>query len=104
VLTKARIGGAALTMLAGLVRAQGPPGNGMSSAATGGNPFLGSVPQGTATGEELPLPLADAIARGLRFNLGPLLADQGAWAARGAGRAIGDAEKTIPSFLQGVMQ
>jgi outer membrane protein TolC len=57
----------------------------MGQAAAGaGGPFFGSVPQGAATGEELPLSFAEAIARGLRYNLGPLLADQGARAARGA--------------------
>jgi outer membrane protein TolC len=34
------------------------------------NPFLGSVPTGQPTAEPLELSLADAIARGLRFNLG----------------------------------
>jgi outer membrane protein TolC len=34
------------------------------------NPFLGSVPTGRPTAEPLELSLADAIARGLRFNLG----------------------------------
>jgi outer membrane protein TolC len=49
-----------------------------------GNPFLGSTPEGNATSEELPLSLAGAIARGLRYNLGSLLADQSGRAARGA--------------------
>ncbi|HYX54265.1 MAG TPA: TolC family protein [Candidatus Limnocylindrales bacterium] len=34
------------------------------------NPFLGSVPTGVATAEPLDLPFEDAIARGLRYNLG----------------------------------
>lgn len=34
------------------------------------NPFLGSVPSGQPTAEPLELSLADAIDRGLRFNLG----------------------------------
>jgi len=34
------------------------------------NPFLGSTPSGTATAQTLELSLEDAIARGLRFNLG----------------------------------
>ena len=49
-----------------------------------GNPFFGSIAQGTATTEELPLSLAEAIARGLRYNLGSLLSDQNARATRGA--------------------
>jgi outer membrane protein TolC len=34
------------------------------------NPFLGSVPQGQASAEPLDLSLADAVSRGLSFNLG----------------------------------
>src|SRR5258706_9698522 len=49
-----------------------------------GNPFFGSLPQGTATTEELPLSLTEAITRGLRYNLGSLLSDQNARATRGA--------------------
>ena len=55
----------------------GPP-------AGGGDIFLGSVSQGTATSEELPLSLPEATARALRFNLGPILAGQNVRAARGA--------------------
>ena len=54
------------------------------SQSDSGNPFYGSTPQGTATSEELPLSLTEAIARGLRYNLGSLLADQSARATRGA--------------------
>src|SRR6476660_9466729 len=49
-----------------------------------GNPFYGSVAQGTATPDSLPLSLTEAIARGLRYNLGSLLSDQNARATRGA--------------------
>jgi outer membrane protein TolC len=34
------------------------------------NPFLGSVPTGTLSNEPIALSLSDAIARGLRYNLG----------------------------------
>ncbi|MCZ2146817.1 MAG: TolC family protein [Bryobacterales bacterium] len=57
---------------------------GMETAAR--NPFEGSVPGRTASGEELALSLADAIERGLKANLGLMLTDQGAAAARGARR------------------
>jgi len=50
----------------------------------GGNPFFGSIAQGTATTEELPVSLTEAIARGLRYNLGSLLSDQNTRATRGA--------------------
>jgi outer membrane protein TolC len=105
VLVRAWINGAVFVMVAGLVHAQAPPGPGMyleprlprQAAAPapgmqpqpmdqtgGGSLFFGSVPQGEASSEELPLSLADAIARGLRYNLGSLLAGQSARAARGA--------------------
>ncbi|HWR35187.1 MAG TPA: TolC family protein [Clostridia bacterium] len=48
------------------------------------NSFLGSVPQGEVTPGVVSLTLLDAIDRGLKFNLGLLLADQGNLAARGA--------------------
>lgn len=47
------------------------------------NPFLGGVRTGTATPGVLPLPLADAIARGLKQNLGLVLGEQGIQAAAG---------------------
>lgn len=46
--------------------------------------FEGSVPSGTATSEELPLSLQQAIERGLKNNLGTLLAQHNIDAARGA--------------------
>src|SRR5512140_3245608 len=36
------------------------------------NPFLGSVPSGTATAETIDLSLQEAIERGLRSNLGAI--------------------------------
>ncbi len=39
------------------------------------SPFLGSVPQGTATADEIPLSLNDAIERGLAANLGAIDSD-----------------------------
>jgi len=47
------------------------------------NPFLGSAPEGTATSETLQIDFADAIDRGLRNNLGLLLADEQQESARG---------------------
>jgi outer membrane protein TolC len=51
---------------------------------TSGSAFQGSVAQGTATGERLPISLTDAIARGIRTNLGTLLANQNVRRAEGA--------------------
>src|SRR5580700_1545536 len=48
------------------------------------NPFLGSSPEGQATPEVLEIDFKDAIDRGLRNNLGLLLAGDQAQVARGA--------------------
>lgn len=47
------------------------------------NPFLGSAPEGKATAEVLQIDFKDAIDRGLRNNLGVLLADDQQESARG---------------------
>jgi outer membrane protein TolC len=47
------------------------------------NPFAGSVPEGKATGEVLPLSIKDAIDRSLRNNLGLLLGSDNLLTARG---------------------
>jgi outer membrane protein TolC len=53
-------------------------------------PFLGSVPTGTATAEPITLTVLDAINRALDRNLGILLADEGKDRAAGARwRALG---------------
>lgn len=56
-----------------------------SSGGIGGaqNPFLGSVPTGTATSQVLPLSLSDALHRALRYNLGLLLDERATQATRG---------------------
>ena len=48
------------------------------------SPFLGSAPPGPAQPGELSLSLADAINRGLKYNLGILMSDQATEQARGA--------------------
>jgi len=47
------------------------------------NPFAGSVPEGKATAEILPLSFEEALTRGLRNNLGLLLQDDNLLTARG---------------------
>ena len=47
------------------------------------NPYMGSVPEGKATSEVLPISFKDAIDRGLRNNLGILLTSDSTLAARG---------------------
>lgn len=51
-----------------------------------GSTFMGGVPTGAATGDLLPLSLADAIRRGLDHNLGMTLAEQDVRTARGRQR------------------
>jgi outer membrane protein TolC len=58
----------------------GPQGGGYSSSQ---NPYMGSVPEGTATSQVLPLTFKEAIDRGLRNNLGILLVSDSTLAARG---------------------
>lgn len=60
----------------------GQSGSGAASALTQG-PFGGSVPEGKATAESLPLSFLEAINRGLRNNLGLLLQSDTTLAARG---------------------
>jgi len=63
----------------------------LQSQSTGGQtptvslpgPFLGSAPEGAATGETLQIDFNDAIDRGLRNNLGLLLASDQQQSARG---------------------
>ncbi len=40
------------------------------------DPFAGSIPQGQATGQVIDLTVEDALARGLKYNLGLYLADR----------------------------
>ncbi|MCC7126663.1 MAG: TolC family protein [Acidobacteria bacterium] len=53
-------------------------------AQTVPGPFLGSVPQGTASAEPVALSLRDALDRGLQFNLGLLLQEESSRTAHGA--------------------
>ncbi len=48
------------------------------------NPFLGGVPPGPATGTVIELGLSDAIERGLKYNLGLFLGEQGTRQAQAA--------------------
>lgn len=87
----AQMGGAsASTQQPNAPSASAPSGmSGMSSApptvgyASSQNPYMGSVPEGTATSQVLPLTFKDAIDRGLRSNLGILLVSDSTLAARG---------------------
>ena len=56
---------------------------GTGALVTTQNPFAGSVPEGRATAEVLPLSFRDAIERGLRNNLGLLLESDNTVNARG---------------------
>src|ERR1700721_1802893 len=66
------------------------------------NQFEGSVASGTATTARLPLSLADAIARGMKTNLGALLANQdvrSAQAARGLAMS-----RLLPNITAGISE
>jgi outer membrane protein TolC len=57
--------------------------SGQSGAQNFQNPFLGSVPSGEMQAEPISLTLSDAIERGLKYNLGLLLAREDTRDARG---------------------
>jgi outer membrane protein TolC len=60
------------------------------------SPFLGSVPAGQATPGVIDLPLADAIDRGLKYNLGLVLSQQGTEQARASRlKALADLLPTV---------
>lgn len=60
-----------------------PPQSGYMSDIRQQNPYLGAVPAGTASPTPLSLSLEDAVARGLRQNLGRLLSSDAISGARG---------------------
>src|SRR5271154_1289008 len=64
--------------------------------------FSGSVASGAATSDRLPLSLADAISRGMRTNLGALVANQDIRSAQGAhGEAL---SKLLPNLTAGISE
>jgi outer membrane protein TolC len=78
---------------------------GLLGAQEGGgssNFYYGSRPSGAATAEEIPLSLAMAIDRGLKTNLGLIVAEQRTQAARGA-RDISRSE-LLPDISANVSQ
>lgn len=78
----------ALIVLAGGLRAQ--------------DQFSGSVASGTVTSEHLPLSLADAISRGMKTNLGALVANQDIRTAQGArGEAL---SRLLPNLTTGITE
>jgi outer membrane protein TolC len=89
-LRRARNLALALWLSVGLAAAQssapsgttGPGGTGVPQNSTQ-NPFLGSVPTGTATPEVLPLSISDAIDRALRQNLGLLMGNDTVASSKG---------------------
>jgi outer membrane protein TolC len=72
--------GAQMVGQAGGMQAAGPV---LSfQAGAGSENFLGSVPHGTASATPISLTIADAIERGLRYNLGLLTSEQASREAR----------------------
>ena len=80
------------------------PGAPASASAGGPNqsPFMGSVPEGKATSEVLPLSFKDAIDRGLRNNLGLLLESDSALAARG--QKWKELSSLLPNLTSGISE
>ena len=74
-----------LLSLASIALCQSTGGNPAANVTLPGtqSPFLGSAPEGNATSETLQIDFKDAIERGLRNNLGVLLATDQTEAARG---------------------
>ncbi len=64
--------------------------------------YSGSVAVGVATSNKLPLTLADAIARGMKTNLGALLANQDAVSAQGARDAA--FSRLLPNVTAGISE
>lgn len=74
----------------------------LAGAAMAQDRFAGSVASGTASGTSLPLSLADAIARGMRTNLGALVANQDIRSAQGArGEAL---SRLLPNITAGISE
>jgi outer membrane protein TolC len=65
-------------------------------------PFSGSVASGKATGAEIPLTLQDAIERGLKYNLGAILGEQGTRAAEAAKARV--RSTLLPNLSAGVTE
>jgi outer membrane protein TolC len=66
------------------------------------SPLLGSVPQGKATDQEIPLSIMEAIDRGLKYNLALLLNQDATQAARAQRlRALSD---LLPNVTGGVQE
>jgi outer membrane protein TolC len=70
--------------------------------AAPGTPFEGGVPTGDTTAAEIPLTLDEAIARGLRYNLGSILGNAAVEAASGAQRA--ERADLLPQVRAGVSE
>jgi outer membrane protein TolC len=66
------------------------------------NPLLGGIPTGEATREAIPLSLADALKRGLKYNLGTYLSEQSIQATRGA--RILALSQLLPKVTAGVSE
>jgi outer membrane protein TolC len=66
------------------------------------NPFLGGIPSGKPTGGVLPLSISDALKRGLSYNLGALLSEEGVRATRGA-RALA-LSRLLPQLFAGASE
>ncbi len=69
------------------------------------NPFFGAVPNGQVTPGVMPLTLKDALDRGLKYNLGLILSEQGTAAARAARlRSLSDVLPNVNAHVAELVQ
>ncbi len=66
------------------------------------NPLLGGIPTGKATGSVIPLPLSEALKRGLSYNLGNVLSAESTRAVSGA--RILALSRLLPQVTAGVTE
>src|SRR4051794_1984187 len=74
----------------------------LAAGASAQDPYSGSVATGTVSPERLPLSLADAISRGMKTNLGALVANQNVRSAQAArGEAL---SRLLPNLTAGAFE
>lgn len=96
---------ALLAVLAGASSAHAQTAESQGGRLAPPSPFMGSVPQGTATADAVPLSLKDAVTRALQYNLGLLLQEESVKAAHGARwRALADLLPSVSGTAGAIRQ
>ena len=83
-----------------MAQAPGPASSRMSISGT--DPAFGGIPTGTPTADVIPLTLAEAIDRGLKYNLAGVLGQEGIRTAQGAWRLV--RSRLLPNLTAGVSE